>query len=314
MAAGVSPSTPPAAFRLDRRATRRAFERAAALRPEDDPLAREVERRMAERLELITYQPALILDAGSGHGTAASLLSERYPASDLVAIDAVPARLIAGRIHVLDGKSWFARARDHFGRRGTRSVAADLAQLPFAANRFGMLWSNLALNWAATAEAAFVEWHRVLEVGGLVMFSCYGPDTLVELRAACAEAAPGLRVHAFTDMHDLGDMLVAAGFGEPVMDMERITLTYQDLAGLARDLRATGQVNVLAGRARGLLGRRAWTGVAAAYERSRRDGRLPATFEIVYGHAWKSPPRVASDGRAIIRFESAVSRVTPRKD
>jgi malonyl-CoA O-methyltransferase len=135
------------------------------------------------------------------------------------------------------------------------------------------------------------------------MFSCYGPDTLKELKRAFAADGDADHVHDFVDMHDLGDMLSTCGFAAPVMDMEVITLTYADVDALFADLRATGQVNALAGRRRGLTGKGVFGAVRAAYEKLRCDGSLPASFEIVYGHAWKPEPRTVEDGRAIVKLQ-----------
>ena len=133
------------------------------------------------------------------------------------------------------------------------------------------------------------------------MFSTLGPDTLKELRQALGEASP--RVHRFMDMHDIGDMLMAAGFAEPVMDMEVLTLTYGGADNLLKDLRLSGSMNAAQARHRGLSGRKGWQQALAALESARRDGRLPATFEVVYGHAWKARPRTTVDGRAIVDFD-----------
>jgi malonyl-CoA O-methyltransferase len=191
-------------------------------------------------------------------------------------------------------------------------VRADPGGLPVRTGSCGLLWSNLALAWSVDPAATLREWHRVLETGGLLMFSAYGPDTLKELRAAFAAvdaAAP--HVHPFVDMHDLGDALVAAGFADPVMDMEMLTLTYASAAAAIAELRASGRRNAHAARRRGLTGRRAWGRMIAAYAALARDGRVPASFEIVYGHAWKAAPRALADGRAIIKFDPA-ARVRKR--
>jgi malonyl-CoA O-methyltransferase len=134
------------------------------------------------------------------------------------------------------------------------------------------------------------------------MFSTLGPDTLKELRAALPAGA-GERVHRFIDMHDLGDALVAAGFSDPVMDMEMVTLTYATVDELLRDLRLSGSANASTARPRGLSGRAGWDRARAAYEALRRDGRLPASFEVVQGHAWKAAPTTTDDGRAVMRFQ-----------
>jgi malonyl-CoA O-methyltransferase len=173
------------------------------------------------------------------------------------------------------------------------------------------VWSNLLLAWAADPIAVFREFYRVLEPGGLLMFSSYGPDTLKELRRSFASSDAFPHVHRFEDMHNLGDMLVAAGYAAPVMDMDMVTLTYADPRSLFLDLRRTGQTNVERARRRGLIGRRAWQRMLAAYESQRRDGRIPATVEIVYGHAWK--PNASARGRggertATIQFDPRVGR------
>jgi malonyl-CoA O-methyltransferase len=119
------------------------------------------------------------------------------------------------------------------------------------------------------------------------MFSSFGPDTLRELRAAWAEVDDGVHVHDFIDMHDYGDMLTASGLADPIMDVERMTLTYGDLDQLMRELKLIGAGNASAHRGRGLLGRGRLARLGQAYERFRdADGRLPASYEVVHGHAW----------------------------
>ena len=161
----------------------------------------------------------------------------------------------------------------------------------------------MALHWAADPLAALREFQRVLAVDGLLMFSTLGPDTLAELRAAAGES----RVHRYADMHDLGDMLVAAGFAAPVMDMERLTIVYANGDALLADLRASGQTNANAARARGLAGRGFLAALQARLAAQLREGKLPISYEVVYGHAWRAPARGESkqteDGRAIVQFK-----------
>jgi malonyl-CoA O-methyltransferase len=284
---------------IDVAAARRRFERAAASYGEVAVLAREVERRMGERLEYIRNDPACVLDAGCGPGAGLSLLRRRYPKATLVGLDIAPTMVRSAR----QAPTMIDRARSYLAGAARSHVCADLARLPLAAGSMGMVWSNLALAWAAHPPAALAEFARVLQAQGLLMFSTYGPDTLKELRRAFANADGYPHVHRFIDMHDLGDMLVAAGFADPVMDMEFVTLSYAGVAALARDLRLSGQSNVHPGRRRGLMAPGAWNRMASGYEELRRDQRLPATFEIVYGHAWRGEPRARQDGPQPVKVQ-----------
>jgi malonyl-CoA O-methyltransferase len=288
----------PPAFVLDRAAVRRSVDRATRAAGEAF-LDREIGRRMAERLAYVKREPARVLDAGCGRGSDLAALRARYPKAELVGVDLSPAALacIPRRTTLAE------RARALFGARAFALACADLAALPFASGVFGCLWSNLALPYGGDPEAVFREWHRVLEPEGLLMFSTYGPDTLKELRDGFAASDARPHVHAFVDMHDLGDMLVGAGFADPVMDMEMITFEYTEVSTLVADLRASGQTNAVADRSRGLLTPRAWSRMVAAYERQRRAGRLPATIEVVYGHAWKGVPRRTAEGHAVVRLD-----------
>jgi malonyl-CoA O-methyltransferase len=144
--------------------------------------------------------------------------------------------------------------------------------------------------------------HRALAPDGLLMFATFGPDTLRELRVAFAEIDDTPHVNRFIDLHDVGDMLIHAGFVNPVMEMETLTLTYADLKALMRDLKGIGAHNAASSRRRGLLGKTAWARLEQAYETQRVDGRLPATFEVVYGHAWAGDKTRRADGRQVIHF------------
>ncbi|HUW00334.1 MAG TPA: methyltransferase domain-containing protein, partial [Gallionella sp.] len=188
-----------------------------------------------------------------------------------------------------------------FGGARQMQVCGDMEALPLAANSIGMVWSNLAMQWCNDLPATFTELHRVLEVEGLLMFSTFGPDTLKELRQAFNGVDRHNHLNRFTDMHDIGDMLVHSGFAEPVMDMEYITLTYDDVRGVLQDLKTIGAHNATGGRSQGLMGKNAWARLTENYESLRRNGKLPATFEVVYGHAWKPQPKQTADGRAIIK-------------
>lgn len=293
---------------LDPRAVRRAFGRAAATYTEAAVLQREIGTRMAGRLDVVKLLPAAILDAGCGTGEAQGELALRYPQARRVALDLAPAMIEAARARGRDRGSLLARVARLV--RGTHPLPAspecvcgDIAALPFATGVFDLVWSNLALQWVNDLPRALEEIRRVLKVGGLVSFTTFGPDTLKELRGAFAGVDAHTHVSRFVDMHDIGDLLVHAGFADPVMDMECLTLTYADGEAMMRDLRAIGATNATLGRPRGLMGRDRWRRMLAALDTLRRDGRIPATFEVIYGHAWKVAPKQTADGLPIVRFE-----------
>ena len=268
--------------RVDKRLARRAFERAAAGYDAAAFLQHEVGERLAERLDLLRdFRPRRILDAGCGTGALTERLACRYRGARVVALDIAPAMLAR------------ARRRGPWLRRPA-CVCGDIEALPLASGRFDLVVSSLALQWCPDLERALAELARVLAPGGLLLLSTFGPDTLRELRAAWAEAdgARHTHVNAFADLHEVGDALLRLGLADPVTDAEWITVRYGTVRALMRDLKAIGAHNVTEGRPRGLTGRGRLAAVERAYERLRdADGKLPATFEVVYGHAWA--PRAA---------------------
>lgn len=284
---------------LDKRAVRRAFEQAAPTYDAAATLQNEICARMLERLEYVRYAPSAILDAGSGTGNAVQPLLARYPGASLIVLDLSHAMVERARRRV---RWWQALPG---WRRAPHAVCGDIERLPLAPLSIGLAWSNLALQWVNDLPGALRELHRVLAPEGLVMFSTFGPDTLKELRSAYADTDGRTHVNRFVDMHDIGDMLLAAGFADPVMDMERLTLTYADVRALMRDLKAIGAHNATQGRPAGLSARSLLEAVERNYEAFRRDGKLPATFEIVYGHAWKPAPRVGPAGKPVIEIKTA---------
>ncbi|HEX5314659.1 MAG TPA: malonyl-ACP O-methyltransferase BioC [Gammaproteobacteria bacterium] len=257
----------------NRDARRAAFERAAAGYERAAVLQAEVQERLLERLELTTIAPRRILDLGAGTGRALGPLARHYPGAAVFAADFAVAMLARARRR---GR-WFR----HFP-----AAAARAETLPFARGSFDLVFSNLMLQWCPDLENVFSEARRILSDRALLLFATLGPDTLRELRDAWAEVDEHAHVNRFIDMHDLGDALIRAGFVEPVMDVEEITLTYDQVHDLLRDLKAIGAHNVHADRATGLGGPRRFAAFERAYERFRSDGRLPATYEVVYGTAW----------------------------
>lgn len=279
---------------IDKRKLRDAFEKAAPGYDAAAVLQHEVCRRMLSRLELVNLLPDSILDAGCGTGNALPALRARFPRATLCALDIAAGMLRHARARL----PWWQRMTG----RGIVPVCGDIERLPFSAAAVNLVWSNLALQWVNDPPHAFAELRRVLAPGGLLMFSTFGPDTLKELRAAYQGADHYTHVNRFIDMHDIGDMLVHAGFADPVMDMEYITLTYADARAVMRDLKAIGAHNVTSGRRQGMTARAVLAAVERNYEAFRQAGKLPATFEVIYGHAWLPQPRVSADGRRVIEI------------
>lgn len=267
---------------LDKKQLRAAFERAAACYDQSAVLQREISNRMLSRLEYIKFRPEVILDAGSGTGYGSQQLARRYPSSQLIAVDIAWAMLSQARPNTV----WWQRILP-LQQQHSYYVCADIEQIPLQNESVGLIWSNLALQWCNDLNRTLADMHRILRTDGLLMFSTFGPDTLKELRQSFAKADGYQHVNRFVDMHDIGDLLVNNRFSTPVMDMEYITLTYDDVIGVMRDLKAIGAHNVIQGRQGGLMGKKRWQQAIDAYETLRHDGKLPATFEVVYGHAWK---------------------------
>ena len=294
-----------AAIELPR--VRRLFARPARVR-ESDFLRRDIAARMFERLELIKINPALVLDAGCGEGADLPILQQRCPAARIIGLDAAPAMLAVAAERQQAGRSTLNRLFKALlpGSPPALSqdlLAGDFSQLPFARQALDLIWSNLALHWHPQPDLVIAEWRRVLNVNGLLMFSCFGPDTFKELRTAFAEADLAEHVLPFVDMHDFGDMLVNVGFSTPVMDMEAITVTYESVARLLADVRAFGG-NPLASGRQGLMGRGAMARATSALHAMRGpDGRISLSFEVIYGHAFRPPPRLTASGESIIRFD-----------
>lgn len=293
------------AYHLDKHRVRSSFDRAAASYDRVAVLQREVGARLLERLDYIRLQPTTVVDVGAGTGHLSKALAQRYTGAQIIALDLAPNMLRSARRHA----GMLARLR---GKQ--RFVCGDAERLPLANHSADLVFSNVTLQWCNDLDAVFGEFRRVLKPGGLLLFSTFGPDTLKELREAWARADAAQHVSAFIDMHDVGDALQRAAFADPVMDAERLTLTYADTHQLMRELKSLGAHNAAAGRARGLTGKGRLRTMTDAYEARRRDGVLPATFEVVYGLAWAPSGAVnlREDGVVKIAVDSLRRRAPGR--
>ncbi len=252
---------------LDRQQIQRAFNRAAGSYASAAVLQREVEGRLHERLDYMTIEPSVVLDAGAGLCDGSRRLASRYPEALVIALDQADAML------------------NQASALPIQRVCARMEALPLADHSVDLIISSLALQWCTEPARVFDECRRVLKPGGILLFSTFGPDTLYELRRSWAKVDKKPHVNQFADMHEVGDLLLSAGFRDPVMDMEHLTVTYDQALSLMRDLKAIGAHNVHQKRQRGLTGKASLKRVIDAYEAYRSDGLLPATYELVYGHA-----------------------------
>jgi malonyl-CoA O-methyltransferase len=289
-------------------AVRRLFARPQRC-AESQFLRREIAARMLERLALIRLSPATMLDAGCGEGQDLLGLQQAFPDAQLLAVDASVEMLAAARASAAQSRSGMQKLislllGSRLASQHASAVAcADFARLPLPRASIDFLWSNLALHWHPQPHTVIHEWARVLRTDGLLMFSCFGPDTFIELREVFSALGLPNRVLPFVDLHDYGDMLVSAGMAAPVMDMEKLTLTYASAEHLLADVRAFGG-NPLIERPRGLDTPRWLERVTHALEQQRdQDGKLRLTMEVIYGHAFRPEPRATTSGEHIMRFE-----------
>lgn len=286
---------------MDKARVRASFERAAQTYDAAAVLQKNVREEMLDRLGLVNIAPETILDAGCGTGHGSFALQRRFPQAHTISLDLAMGMLQQTYAQQPALQRWMAKLT------GKKSLlCADIEALPLADHSVDMVWSNLAIQWCNNLDQAFAEIKRVLKPNGLVMFSTFGPDTLKELRIASAQDDATTHVSRFIDMHDIGDAMTRAGFSAPVLDVEHFTLTYDDVKSVMRDLKSIGAHNATAGRARGLVGKGFLQQLAVRYEQFRQqDGKLPATFEVVYGHAWAPEQRQAlPEGFAPIAFRA----------
>ena len=261
-------------FALDRRAVMRSFGRAAAHYEASARLQRQVRADLLDRLQFFTLAPERVLDLGAGTCQSTAQLRRRFPRAQVLAID-----IAEGMLQAAPRSRWWWRP-------APARICGDARALPLTAHSIDLIYSNLMLQWCDQPDAVFGELARVLQPGGLLLFSTFGPDTLHELREAWAAADDHSHVSLFLDMPQLGDALMRAGFAEPVLDVEQHRQYYPDAHALMRELKHLGAHNAARARARGLTGRARLAAMLAAYERLRTSAGLPATFEVIAGAAF----------------------------
>ncbi len=274
---------------LDKQRIRKAFDKAAGSYDKAAVLQKEICSRLVEKLEVVNLSPHYILDAGSGTGEAVKPLQKRFKKADVVLLD-VSERMLE------------KAAKQGALFRKPLAVCGDIESLPFADNSFELVFSNLAMQWCNDVSAVLAEFKRVLKPGGLLVFTTFGPDTLKELRASWQKVDEAVHVNAFLDMHDIGDALLQNGYAEPVMEAELITVNYSEVGNLMQDLRDIGANVTANGHRRGLLTRNMLAQLERAYDVFREEGVLPATYEVIYGHAWL-PETVVSGTSVQVNFE-----------
>lgn len=237
-------------------------------------LPQEICHRMMERLALIRIHPDAILDLGAGTGNGTQLLKKYYPQAHIISLD-LASKMLSHSAYL----------------KNDARICADAASLPIANNSMDLVFSNLMLPWCNDPETVFREVHRILKPNGLFLFSTFGPDTLKELRFSWARVEDLPHVHLFYDLHDVGDVLLRTHFADPVMDMEMLTLTYKTARQSMKELKACGMQNILMDRRKGLTGKHLFQRFMAHYETwSQPNQPLPNTYEVNYGHAWKTAP------------------------
>ena len=236
-------------------------------------LQNEIANRLAEKLKVISIKPQTIIDLGSGTGLLSNKTAEIFPNANLICVDFAQQSLLKNSQNL--------------------KVCANAYELPFASNSVDFIVSNLMMQWCPDLKALFNECFRVLKPEGLILFTTFGPDTLKELKRSWSAVDSSAHVNNFIDMHDIGDQMLQSGFQSPIMEMENITLTYEKVLDLMHDLKSIGAQNV-GSRSKALTGKTKFKKMIEMYESYRSDGKLPATYEVIYGHAWKNENKLGA--------------------
>lgn len=253
---------------LDRHCIRQSFEKAAQSYQQHSVLQDEVQIRLLDRLSVVEKTPEVVLDLGCGPGKAVPFIQQQWPDSQIIAMD-VAQTMLQGAQH-----------------GSMQKLCADTHGIPLQTASVDFIFSNLMLQWVLNLDLVFAEMRRILKPGGMVLLTTLGLETLIELKQAAFRADGGMHVNDFTDIREVGDRMLAAGFQNPVLDVDRITLTYSKVSGLLKDLKGVGAHNVRNDRQRTLTGKGFLQKLEQEYETFREDGVLPASYEVVYAMAW----------------------------
>ncbi|WP_419421175.1 malonyl-ACP O-methyltransferase BioC [Legionella sp. D16C41] len=244
----------------------------------------EIGNRLFERLDYLKIQPRFILDLGCGPAIFSLLLKKKYPKAVIIGLDIAYEMLLQARQKQTFWRKWLL-------------INADMMTLPFVDGVFDLIFANQVIHWNATLAPLFRELNRVMAPNGCFMFSTLGPDTFKELKQAWALVNNYAHTNNFIDMHDIGDCLLNERFLDPVVDMEYLTVHYNDLGELTSSLKAQGVRNINLHRNQGLTAKGHWQAFEKNYQKLLTiDGKYPLTYEVIYGHAWKGEQRRLETG------------------
>jgi malonyl-CoA O-methyltransferase len=264
---------------LNSRHIRRRFERAAAKFDQADFVHTTMRDGLLARLEPLLIEANIVMDLGAATGKATQALQKRFKGARIVSVDVAGNMLRQARAR----KSWFSR---------TSFAQASASALPFATGSIDVIFANLLLPWIDNHDRVFSEIARVLRKGGVFAFSTLGPDSLLEVQRAWRQVDDSPHVTPFPDMHNLGDGLVSAGFSDPVLDVDRLAVSYRSSERLFADLSAVGARNALSDRRKSLTGRSRFSAMVGALEEARDGGALLLDLELVFGHGWGNGPKM----------------------
>ena len=273
---------------------RKHFDQAANRYDAHAVVQREIADRLLEHLEGLKLQPETIIDVGCGTGYCTRALQKIFTRARVTGIDLAPSMVAQARRH----RRWFAR--------NPKYITGDAHSLELEENSVDLLVSSLTIQWC-DPDQVLQEFARVLKPGGLLLLSSFGPDTLMELRQAWRAVDVREHVHTFVDMHDLGDAMVRNGFTSPVLDVDRLVMTYDSVSKILRDLKGIGAQNLAPARPRGLTGKTMFKEFCSAYESQSADGLLHVTYEAVFAHAWAGQ-RSRTEGEVIVPFPQGRAR------